>query len=253
MNIRWDIYRKLDNFSFSDAAYLWLEREPVINDEAWKNDPYDVRRQEERIRDCVKYRRWKVYLSQQDDPEEVIKKMVIENRCNCLRWKGDSPFGLEGILDIPADWTPPEERNKTPMSKDELWEKAKRDPVTDIERKTLYERMPPGSSEFKVSREELIEVAEELEETPRFLFPDISENASRTIVQNSEEQRLNPKRRNSYLKLIKGLLYKLKIDPGERSISKSLEGMITDAGETLTAEVVLSILKEVQALEEDKK
>jgi hypothetical protein len=242
MGIRLDIYQKVKKFSILDAAYLWLEKDPN------EIKSYDVGCIEELITEHLNLRqkRWAVFLSQQDDPEKTIHKLVVENRKIHLRNSFD-------FLPISLGWEPAEERYKKSLSQDEkdkLWENAQEDPVTEKERQVLFSEMPPGVSS-DVTREELIEVAEKLGEKPRFLFPEISKNNSETIAQNIEELPLHTKKRNSYLRLIKGLLKKQGINPGERGIAKSLVGIVKDAKQSLEADAIRGILKEVQNLEED--
>jgi hypothetical protein len=90
-----------------------------------------------------------------------------------------------------------------------------------------------------IARSKLKELAEKLNTKPKFLF---SESRKRID--------LPAKSRNSYLKLIKGLLVDKGIDPGERGIAKQLKGMVQHADESLGDDAIRGILEEVKNLDE---
>jgi hypothetical protein len=104
---------------------------------------------------------------------------------------------------------------------------------------------------LKISRSELKIIACDIGKKPKFLFPEMVADSADNNELNIEEKPLNTKKRNSYLKLIKGLLQKQGIDPSERGTAKSLVGIVKDAKQSLEDDAIRGILKEVQDLEED--
>jgi hypothetical protein len=89
------------------------------------------------------------------------------------------------------------------------------------------------------TRTALVQMANDKGVKPKFLFPEMRTESA----EGTTDKPVNSKKRNSYLKLIKGLLEKLNIDPSERGVSKQLEKI-----GSLSNDAILDILKEVQDL-----
>jgi hypothetical protein len=114
-------------------------------------------------------------------------------------------------------------------------------------------RVDPQTGEFhfsSASRCDLIRVAEELGQAPKFLFPEMVEDLAEPAILSIQHKPLPTKRRNSYLKLIKGLLQKQGIDPRERGNIKILIGIVESAGQTLGKDAIGDILREVGDLKD---
>jgi hypothetical protein len=98
---------------------------------------------------------------------------------------------------------------------------------------------------FIISRSELETIAHDIRKKPKFLFPEMVANSADNNEPNIEEKPLNTKKRNSYLKLIKGLLKKQGINPSDRGNIKILIVIVESAGQTLGKDAIGDILREV--------
>jgi hypothetical protein len=101
----------------------------------------------------------------------------------------------------------------------------------------------PRTGEFyfsTASRSALLKVANDLKLTPIFLFPEMVQNASEITTLTIEERPLNSKKRNSYLRLIKGLLKKLDMNPSERGVAQELEKLTELADDRLGEDTIVS-------------
>jgi hypothetical protein len=107
-----------------------------------------------------------------------------------------------------------------------------------------------GSAKHSVTiaRSKLKELAEELGTKPKFLFPEMREQVKVDESELTSGNRPSKTRPTSYLKLIKGLLRKLSINPTERGIAKKLEGFVSEVGESLGDDKIRDILKEIDDL-----
>ncbi len=215
MTIQWPLYNKLYRLNVTEAALLWLEIEPTP--ELIESPPHGAQVVQELINNKL-YDRAKALLidTEKDDP---VGQCVIDSR-------------------VTPNWT---EYFKGRMTKEQYHFKvfqAETKPVTQAERFNALASIPLTFE--TATLKDLREIALELGEKPKFLFHE-----------ENEEKPLNTKKRNSYLKLIKGLLKKQGIDPNERGIAKSLVGMVKDAKQSLEDDAIRDILKEVQDLEAD--
>jgi hypothetical protein len=216
MSNKWNDYRYCDDFSFLDAAFLWLELDS--NHEQTRNPPVAVKGLKDKMEKFVKSKRWEKLLSLQEDKEGFIFEEVL----NLRNEKKVSIAPYVPRKTVPSDDLDPKR------------------PCSDVERQELFTQMPPGSSKDSVSKEELQCFADSLEEKPKFLFPEMRDDSIKNL-----EDKVHPKKRNSYLKLIKGLLQKQGIDPIERGNIKILIGIVESAGQTLEKDAIGDILREV--------
>jgi hypothetical protein len=104
----------------------------------------------------------------------------------------------------------------------------------------------------KVKRTVLKKMANEKGQKPKFLFPEMRLDSTQTTTPKLEDKPLPTKARNSYLRLIKGLLKNAGIEPTERGLAKSLEGMVTRSGETLRQDKLRAILTEINSQQTDE-
>jgi hypothetical protein len=107
-----------------------------------------------------------------------------------------------------------------------------------------------GSAQHHVTiaRSKLKELAKELDTKPKFLFSEMREQIKAGESELTSGNRPNTTRPTSYLKLIKGLLKKLSIDPTDRGVAKKIEGWISETGESLGDDKIRDILKEINDL-----
>jgi hypothetical protein len=107
-----------------------------------------------------------------------------------------------------------------------------------------------GSAQHHVTiaRSKLKELAKELDTKPKFLFPEMREQVKADESNLASGNQPSTTRPTSYLKLIKGLLKKLSINPTDRGIAKKLEGFVSEAGESLGDDKIRDILKEIDDL-----
>jgi hypothetical protein len=234
----WNDYQYCDEFSFLEAAFLWLEIEP--NDKQKKEPPIHVKGLNDKIKKFVISKRWEKLLSQKEDAEGFIFKQVLEKRKDKI---------FSSFSELENLFGPKEDRDD--RSQEERWVIEKEKPCSEVEREEVFARMPPGEFYDSVTREELLCFADLLGEKPKFLFPEMMTNIAKITTSDSEDKPLPTKKRNSYLKLIKGLLQKQGIDPSERGIAKILVGIVKDAKQSLESDAIRGILKEIQDLEED--
>jgi hypothetical protein len=99
--------------------------------------------------------------------------------------------------------------------------------------------------DYYFQRRELKEIAQHRNEKPKFLYLEMR------VSEKNLDEKVHPKKRNSYLKIIKGLLKKQGIDPGERGNTDALIGIVAAAGQNLRKDAIGDILKEVTDLIED--
>jgi hypothetical protein len=109
-----------------------------------------------------------------------------------------------------------------------------------------------GTNSMAVTRAELLKIAEDIGQKPKFLFPEMRPNSTEPTTPDLENSALSTKVRKSYLRLIKGLLKNADIEPTERGLAKLLEGMVTRSGETLSQDTLRDILKEINSQQIDE-
>jgi hypothetical protein len=231
VNINWQLYQKLDRFTLREAATFWLE--VPLNSE----DP------------------------QLEIIERLINKTLVEINLNFFKEEYKEVVRTDQqaydllLTKIALDHL----ENNDPS----LYSKVSRNPslysIEDVlHQKILYAtpthigKIKRSDKEFRfksVYRNELIEVANMLDQKPKFLFPNLVQDKSQTLTQNISDKPPSTKERNSYLKLIKGILKEQGLDPGERGIAKELSGMVDRAGQSLGQDKIRGILKEIQELE----
>ena len=238
MEINWKNYRRVESFSLLDAAFLWLEIKPTP--EMHSSLPLYVSATMKAIAKELDLSEYELFLGvahkfmQEDEISEVeaIKRVLQPP----LRVKGFEEETLKPVqVDVRLD-----------PNVDPVWQMR-------WELRKHFSRHRKSEGDVEVSRIDLKELAKKWGETPKFLFPEATKGSSQTTTTdlNIENKFLSTKERNSYLKLIKGLLLKQGMKPGERGIAKSLEGMVKDAHQSLGDDKIRNILKEVQNLDED--
>jgi hypothetical protein len=212
VTINWQLYSKLDNFTLREAAALWLETSP-------DSEHPGLEMMERLLNQTLVKIKLESFGENEEEAYNRVFTLICFNRYSSGNTTPDFPVKKgsgKGI--IPASGS-------------------------DIA------KIKNSAKEYRfssISRSDLIKIANELNHTPKFLFPESRQTNTSTL-----EDSLQPKKRNSYLKLIKGLLHKQGIDPGERGIAKRLVGMVKDAKQTLGDDAILVILKEIQQLDED--
>jgi hypothetical protein len=225
MTLRWHLYDKLYDLKVIEASFLWLEIEPTA--ELLESPPHEVNIVQQLINSELSRRATALLIDwKKDDP---VGKLVIQ-----LRITGIETEYITGRINQ--------------KEKDLKVFQAEITPVTQSERFNARASIP---STFKtVSLEDLREIAIKLNEKPKFLFPEMRTSIEEEALSRITDKPLPIKKRNSYLKLIKGLLKKQGINPAERGNIKQLIGMVENAGEILGKDAVGDILKEIQGLSE---
>jgi hypothetical protein len=225
MTIRWADYQYCEEFSFLEAAFLWLEIEPDHNPKS--EPPVRVRGLKDKIKKFVKPKRWEELLSKVDNQEKFIFDQVLEIRKREIYpWFGFEPLS---ICDGPEEDRPLDNR-----SKEERWKIAKKKPCSAAEREGVLAQMP--WPEDHVTREELVCFAESLGEKPKFLF---SENESGDGWEKGETSK------SSYQKLIKILAHALNIDLTHSEAGGVIQVKAGLAKIKISEPTVLKILDEI--------
>jgi hypothetical protein len=240
MAIRWEIYHRVQDFKLIDAAFLWLEIEP--SEELLASPPYTVRTMQQVLNDAV---------------NDITSEKLIQHAKKAAEKEGISKVDvLKRLFSNPPkrrpiilnEFAPPENLSPRDMAQelvrifgidsDSLTENSWEDLTRQWNTNTNLEKV--------VSRDHLMEVAEAWNESPKFLFPEMMKDIAKITASDSEDKPLNPKKRNSYLRLIKGLLNRVsKSHPGEVT-AKELSGWVKDAGEELGQDAIRAILKEIK-------
>jgi hypothetical protein len=224
MTIRWADYQYCEDFSFLEAAFLWMEIEP--NHKKRSRAPVPVSGLENKIEKFVKSKRWEKLLSQKDDEEAFIFAQVLAKR-------KDKIFDL---LDFHL-CEPEEDRDY--RSKEERWEIAKTTPYSDAEQREVLAMMP-GKYD-RVTREELLCFADSLGQKPKFLFPE-------SIQQDDEGWEKGEASKSSYQKLIKILAHTLNIDLTHSEAGGVIQVKAELAKIKISEPTVLKILDEIHPL-----
>jgi hypothetical protein len=99
-----------------------------------------------------------------------------------------------------------------------------------------------------VQRASLQKMANACGQKPKFLFSEVREQVKADESELTSGNRPSTTRSTSYLKLIKGLLIKLSINPTDRGIAKKLVGFVSEAGESIGDDKIRDILKEIDEL-----
>lgn len=114
----------------------------------------------------------------------------------------------------------------------------------------VLQAVDPRTGEFyfaSAPRSALIQVAEALEMTPKFLFPEARGKGFKMTEANQDD--LDPRRKKSYLILIKALCSsKSMFDLTDRETVGKLVKLVEVEGVNLGKNTIRSILKEVQEL-----
>jgi hypothetical protein len=227
MTIRWDIYSKVSDFTPLEAAFLWCEIEPTS--ELLEFPPHLVLKIKSQINQAftqILTKRCREQINRAMakglSETEAIEKVISGTHKSASLYR----LSLSGLSEseklAQQEKILPNTPHRPHIHEFHLLEKG-------------HEILQPSSLDRKI----LIEIAELLGGKPKFLFPGVDNDSVST------------KERQSYLRLIKGLLNRIGKDPAERGITKELLGFVTDAGQRLSHQTVLKILKEVQELEED--
>jgi hypothetical protein len=232
MSIHWETYQKTHTFSLLEAAFLWLEIEPTKEGLESPSHPVEARRK--LLNDEINryYKEW-MYLS----VHSLMQTGISEDEAFDQYIRS----AQENFVENMREWG---------LTEQQIIEKKEQICKTLITKSDRFKLQFEDTEINEVSSNTLREIAKKLDERPKFLFPEIMIDIA-GVTPSDNVEIINTKRRNSYLKLIKGLLHDREIDPGERGIAKGLEGMVKAAKQSLGDDVIRDILKEVQDLEED--
>jgi transcriptional regulator with XRE-family HTH domain len=209
----WELYKKIDYFTLREAATLWLET--PLGSEHTDLEMIERLLNETLVKIWLKT--FKTHGKSRQEAYDSLLAVITINR-NAVSHN----FSMEDLSKI----------KELPHATYGMIEKMKR-----------------SQEDYRfeiISRSKLIEIAKELGEKPKFLFPDVDQDKSKLTT--LQDKPLSTKERNSYLKLIKGLLQEQKIDPGERAIAKKLSGMTDRTELSLGEDTIRRILKEIQDL-----
>ncbi|MEM9448014.1 MAG: hypothetical protein AAGA75_05735 [Cyanobacteria bacterium P01_E01_bin.6] len=104
-------------------------------------------------------------------------------------------------------------------------------------------------TESKVHRQELTDFAKRKGLQPCFLFQTNKTNIKAPISKKEED--IDPRRRRTYLTLIRALLNKLEIDPSQKKLVPKIKGFVELAGLRLDENTIRNVLQELKDMDED--
>jgi hypothetical protein len=276
MTVGLRVYSKLEEFSLNDAAYLFLDRQPL--DEYEYQPPKEVSDMQRLLNKKLSHLKSTEGLALgQVHPQTGEFYFASASRASLLEVakvigltpkflfpdEGEGmiePWELYAMAEKSAPKNPPPVTDWelydiftgfTAFQAAHLWFEV--EPVNRLgyippfHVEKLIETIAGGRSTLNShnsvvrTREELKELAIKLGVMPKFLFPE---------SRNSEKP-LNSKKRNSYLKLLKGVFVEKGIDFNQRAIAKTLAGYTERAGCKLGEDAIRSVLEELQNLSED--
>jgi hypothetical protein len=221
-DIRWKVYRQIPNFSLLEAAFLWREIE--LTKEGLESPPHFVEAQRKILNDKIFY----LYIRRMDEGLQLHAKPGLSKteKINEYMRSDEGPYYLCAKMGLVEHHDDPEE------------EQIGRISYTLVDR--YYERLKPKEYEA-VSSETLKEIAEILNEKPKFLFPECQ-----------GEEKLHHAEKTALLKVIIGL-FPESIDPKKSDAVGKLKGAFQLHGIGLDDKTIRKLLKEISPLTEENK